>query len=169
MKTQLDAMVEFLSGQESEEAGRIRSALADSRSDAARFLTATRRLSRAVFAPHVFRGLGLPPGTRERVPDVAPPQPPLSAGRRAWRLLPWLTTALASGAVLWLLLTCPCDHTKPDRLAGGASGGGQPRFRPIGQPASRVHPKASLRPSLRRRRSRRGRASRRTILPVSPG
>src|SRR5262245_55714002 len=108
MKTQLDAMVEFLSGHEGEETGRMRLELADPESQAARFLDTARHLSGDMFTPHFFRRLGLPPGARDHVPDVPPPQSPPSRDRRLLRILPWLTTALALGAVLWLVLTCHC-------------------------------------------------------------
>jgi hypothetical protein len=114
MKTQLDAMVEFLSGREGEETDRIRLELADPESDTARFLYAACRLSSEMFTPHLFKSLGLPLSARDHVPDVPRPQSPPSAGRRLLRILPWLTTALASGAVLWLMFTCPCNHAKPD-------------------------------------------------------
>jgi hypothetical protein len=113
MSTQLQAMVEFLSGGEGAGSYRIRSELADPEGDAARFLAAARRLSRDVLAPHVFKGLGLPPSARGRVPDVPPPLA-RAAQRRFPHILPWLITALSTGAVLWLLLTCPCHHPKPD-------------------------------------------------------
>ena len=112
MKTQLDAMVEFLSGQDCEESCRIRSELTDPQSEAARFLTAAQRLSREVLGDHVFKGLGLPLVRRGPACDV--PSPPASAGQRFLRILPWLTTVLASGVVLWLLATCRCHYGQPD-------------------------------------------------------
>jgi hypothetical protein len=122
MKTQLDALVEFLSGREGEETGRLRLELADPESDAARFLGEARRLSGDMFTPHFFKTLGLPPSAPDHVPDVPRPPSPPPPGRRLLRILPWLTTALASGAVLWLVLTCPCHHPKahgPHQFAVG--------------------------------------------------
>jgi hypothetical protein len=115
MMTQLDAMVEYLSGSGGEEAARIRAELADPQSDAAQFLVAAQRLSRDALAPLVFQALGLPPSPGGRVPDV-PPQHVRRAARRrfAWPLL-WLATALAAGATLWLLLPCRCSRTEPAR------------------------------------------------------
>jgi septal ring factor EnvC (AmiA/AmiB activator) len=118
MKSQLDTLVEFLSGREGEETDRLRLELADPESDATRFLNAAQRLSGDLFTPHFLKRLGLPPRTRGHVPDVGRPQSPPSMGRRLFRLLPWLTTALASGAVLWLVLTCRCHPPKPSPAKG---------------------------------------------------
>jgi hypothetical protein len=112
MKTQLDAMAEFLSGQESEAASRIRSELANRQSETARFLTAAQRLSRDALAPYVFKRLGLPLVPGGSVPDVPRGRQSSSSLRRCLRVLPWLTTALAMGAILWLILTCPCIREK---------------------------------------------------------
>jgi hypothetical protein len=59
MKTELDAVVDFLAGGRGGDAERVRAALAD---PASRFLTASRALSRAALGPQVFRGLGLRTG-----------------------------------------------------------------------------------------------------------
>jgi hypothetical protein len=116
MTTQLQAMVDFLSGREGAGSDRVRSELADPEGDAARFLEAVRRLSRNALGPPVFKGLGLPRSMGGRVPDVAA-RPPHSAHRRFLGILPWLTTSLAAGAAVWLLLTCPCRHAKPQGTA----------------------------------------------------
>jgi hypothetical protein len=113
MTTQLDAVVEFLSGREGEGPDRIRLELADPESDAVRFLDAARRLSGDMFTPHFFKKLGLPPSASDHVPDVPRPQSPPPSGRRLLRILPWLTTAVALGAVLWLVFTCPCHRQSP--------------------------------------------------------
>jgi hypothetical protein len=112
MTTQLQAMVDFLSCREGAESDRVRSELADPESDAGRFLEVVQHLSRNSLGPAVFKGLGLPPSTGGRVPDVAAP-PPHSARRRFLGILPWLITALVTGAAVWLWLTCPCRLAKP--------------------------------------------------------
>jgi hypothetical protein len=111
MMSQLTAMAEFLSGQEGEEARRIRFELADSQSDAARFLASAERLSGNMFNSKIYRKLGLP-HPEPRVPNVSPPQPSSSASRRLLRGLPWLITAFSSGALCWVVLTCPCLREK---------------------------------------------------------
>jgi predicted RNase H-like nuclease (RuvC/YqgF family) len=121
MTTQLDTMVEFLSGREREETDRTRLGLADPESDTARFLDAARRLSSDMFTPHFFKKMGLPLSVRDHVPDVSPRHAPPSTGRRLLHVLPWLTTASALGAILWLVLTCPC-HRPNQSPANGVAG-----------------------------------------------
>src|SRR5262249_10514129 len=120
MKTELDAVVDFLAGGRGGDAERVRAALADPASDASRFLTASRALSRAALGPQVFRGLGLPLNGPGGVPDLTPPPRPPSAGRIVWKWLPWATTALAAAAAVWLFLTCPCRDAAGEGPTGPA-------------------------------------------------
>jgi hypothetical protein len=119
MKTELDAVVDFLAGGRGGDAERVRAALADPASDASRFLTASRALSRAALGPQVFRGLGLPLSGPGGIPDLTPPRPP-SAGRVVRKWLPWAITALAAAAAAWLFLTCPCRNATGEGPKGPA-------------------------------------------------
>src|SRR5262245_41757771 len=97
MKSQLEALADYLAGGRGADADRLRLELADPAGEAGRLLAATRTLSRDLLAPHTLNALGLPP-------DLPGESVARAAWRRFVRVVPWCLVGVAGllACLLWL-------------------------------------------------------------------